>query len=229
MNSNRKKTIIAGILYIIGTIAGLLSVSPAIDASDYLVKASANANQVLLAALFQFIWTLAYLGFAITLYPILKKHMESLATGFLSLRIVAATLNIIGFIVLLLLLSLSQEFVKSGMTNLSYYQTLGDLLRSCRDFVNHIAMILISSIGGLMFYYLLYKTKLIPRWLSLWGLLGTLFAVFASLLIMFDTIDIITSTYFALFLPLVLLEIVLAIWLILKGFNPFALASRSIE
>lgn len=80
MNSNRKKTIIAGALYIIGTIAGILSIVPAIDASDYLLKASANANQVLFGALFQFIMTIAYLGFAITLYPILRKYKESFGT-----------------------------------------------------------------------------------------------------------------------------------------------------
>jgi hypothetical protein len=175
MNSNRKRTTIAGVLYIVGTIAGLLSIAPAIDASDYLLKASANVNQVLIAALFQFIWTIAYAGFAITLYPILRKHMESLATGFLSFRIIAAVLNIIGFIILLLLLSLSREFVKAGTPDSSYYQILGDLLRSGRDFVNHIAMILTSCIGSLMFYFLLYRTKLIPCWLSLWGSSGYFF------------------------------------------------------
>jgi len=219
MNSNRKRTIIAGALYFIGTIAGLLSIAPAIDASDYLLKASANANQVLFGALFQFIMTIAYVGFAITLYPILRKHMESLALGFLSFRIIAAVLNIIGFIILLLLLSLSQEFVKAGTPDSSYFQTLGDLLRSGRDFVNHVAMILATSVGGLMFYFLLYQTKLIPRWLSLWGLISTIFTILASLLIMFHMIDIITSIYLVLNLPLILLEITLAIWFIAKGID----------
>jgi hypothetical protein len=217
MNSNRKRTIIAGALYFIGIIAGLLSIAPAIDASDYLLKASANANQVLFGALFQFIMTIAYVGFAITLYPILRKHMESLALGFLSFRIIAAVLNIIGFIILLLLLSLSQEFVKVGTPDSSYFQTLGDLLRSGRDFVNHVAMILATSVGGLMFYFLLYQTKLIPRWLSLWGLISTFFTILASLLVMFHIIDIITSIYLVLNLPLILLEITLAIWFIAKG------------
>jgi hypothetical protein len=219
MNSNRNKTIIAGILYIVGTVSGVLSIVPAVDAPDYLVNASANANQVLLGALFQFIMTIAYAGFAITLYPILRKHMESLATGFLSFKIIAAVLNIIGFICLLLLLSLSQEFVKAGTPDSSYFQTLGDLLRSGRDFVNHVAMILAASVAGLMFYFLLYQTKLIPLWLALWGLLGTLFTVIASLLIMFDIIDIITTAYISLNLPLILLEMVLAIWFIAKGFD----------
>jgi len=219
MNSYRKRTIIAGSLYFIGTVAGVLSIAPAVDASDYLLKASSNANQVLLAALFQFIMTIAYVGFTITLFPILRKYMESLALGFLSFRIIAAVLNIIGFISLLLLLSLSQQYVKAGTQDLSYFQTLGDLLRTGRDFVNHVAMILSTSIGGLMFYLLLFKTKLIPRWLSLWGFTGTLFTIFASLLIMFHTIDIVTPTYIALNLPLILLEMVLAIWLIAKGFD----------
>jgi hypothetical protein len=218
MNSNRKRTIIAGSLYIVGT--GVLSISTAADAPDYLVKAAANANQVLSSALFQFIMTIAYLGFAITLYPILRKHMESLALGFLSFRIVATVLNIIGFICLLLLLSLSQQYVKAGTQDLSHFQTLGDLLRKGRDFVNHVAMIFATSVGGLMFYLLLFKTKLIPRWLSLWGFTGTLFTIFASILIMFQKIEIITSTYIVLNLPLILLEIVLAIWLIAKGFDP---------
>ena len=89
MNSNRKKTIIAGTLFIIGIVSGLLSIAPAAEAPDYLFQASANANQVLSGALFQFIMTIAYLGFAITLYPLLRKFKESLALGFLSFRIIA--------------------------------------------------------------------------------------------------------------------------------------------
>ena len=68
MNSNRKRTIIAGSLYKVGTVAGVLSILTAVDAPDYLVKASTNVNQVLSSALFQFIMTIAYLGFAIMLW-----------------------------------------------------------------------------------------------------------------------------------------------------------------
>jgi hypothetical protein len=225
MNPNRKKTIIAGVFYIIGTIAGILSIVPAIDAPDYLLRASANANQVLFGALFQFIMTIAYVGFAITLYPILRKYREGLALGFLSFRIIAAVLNIIGFISLLMLLSLSQAFAREGTPDSSYFQTLNDLLRSGRDYVNHIAMILTLSVGSLMFYFLLYQIKLIPRWLSLWGLLGTSLTILASFLIMFQIINIITTIYIVLNLPLILLEMVLAIWFIAKGFDPSIMSS----
>ena len=142
-----------------------------------------------------------------------------MALGFLSFRIIAAVLNIIGFISLLMLLSLSQEFVRERTPDSSYFQTSGDLLRSGRDFVNHIAMILTLSVGSLMFYFSLYQTKLIPRWLSFWGLLSTIFTILASILIMFHIIDIITAIYIGLNFPLILLEMVLAIWFIIKGFD----------
>ena len=182
---------------------------------------------MLYSTLFQFIKSLAFVGFAIILYPILRKSKESLALGFLSFRIMAAVLNTIGFICLLLLLSLSQEYIRGRATDLSYYQILGNLLRSGRDFVNHIAMILTVSVGNLMFYLLLFQTKLIPRWISLCGFIGTIFTITASLLIMFHIIDIITPIYIALNLPLILLEIVLAIWLIAKGLDSNVMDSKT--
>lgn len=227
MGSNRRRTIVAGALYLVGTIAGILSIAPAIDATDYLIRASAHASQVLVGALFQFVMTIAYVGFAIALYPILRRYQESLALGFLGFRIIAAVLNIVGFISLLLLLSLSQEFVKAGMPESSDFPTLGGLLRSGRDLVNHVAMILSSGVGSLMFYISLYLTKLVPRWLSLWGLLGTLLTISASLLIMFRIINIITTVYIAMNLPLILLEVVLAIWFIARGFDSNVLNSMA--
>lgn len=219
MDSNKKRTTIAGSLYIVGTAAGVLSIAPAVDAPDYLFKAYANENQILQAALFQFLMTVAYTGFAITLYPLLRKHMESMALGFLTFRIIAAVLNIIGFIIILMILSLSHAFVIGGSPVSSYYQTIGDLLRSGRDFINHIAMIFAISIGGLLFYTILFQTKLLPRWMSVTGLAATLLTIAASLLVMFHVIEILTTIYLALNLPLIILETVLAIWLIMKGFN----------
>jgi hypothetical protein len=225
LSSNRKTVIIAGAFYFIGIIAGIFSIAPAIDSKDYLVQASENANQVQFNALFQFIMTLANIGFAVILYPILRKFNLTLSLGFLSFKIIAAVLNMIGFISLLMILSLSQEFVRLGTPDLSHYQTLGDLLRSGRDFINHVAMILAMSIAGLMFYSLLYRTKLIPRWLSVWGLTGTVLTIIASLLVMFQKIDIITLSYIVLNLPLILIETVLAIWFIAKGFDPTVMKS----
>ncbi len=229
MKSHRKAATIAGVLFIIGTVAGILSISPVIDGPDYLIKGSVNENQVITGALFQFIMAAAYVGYAIILYPILRKYNEGLAIGFVGFRFIAGVFNIIGVISILLLLTLSHEFVKAGAPDSSHFQALGGLLRSGRDLVNHVAMILAHSLGGLMYYYIFYQTKLIPRWFSGWGLIGTTLTILASLLVMFSLIDIITPFYIVLNLPIALQEMLLAVWLIVKGFNPAVITSDSGE
>lgn len=217
--NTRKNTRLAGILFIAGMIAGVLSVVPAIDASDYLIKAADNANQLIIGAIFHLIMAVAYIGVAITLYPILKKFNKNLALGFLSFRIIATVFIILGVISLLLLLSLSQEYTKASPSDLVVFQTIGELLRSARDFSNHIAMIISLSIGGIMFYALLFQAKLIPAWLSVWGLIGAILAIAASLLVMFSMVEIVTPFYILLNVPMALQELILALWLIFKGFK----------
>lgn len=221
----RKTTLTAGSLFIIGTIAGVLSIAPAIDTSDYLVQASANEYQVIIAAVFQFIMAIAYIGFAVLLYPILKKFNDSLAVGFISFKLIAGVFNLIGVIVILLLLTLSKEYIEAGSPDSSYFQTFGTLLRSTRDLVNHVVMILVHCLGGLMLYYIFYKTRLVPRWLSYWGFVGTIFTIVTTFLVLFSVIEIVTPIYIILSMPMALLELVLAIWLIIKGLNPLIIDS----
>ena len=225
MIADRKATILAGILYFLGIIAGALSVVPVIGTPDYLVQISVKPGQVTSGAFFQFLMTATYVGMAITLYPVLKRYNESLALGYVGFRLVAAAFIVIGIILLVLLLTLSQEFVKAGAPVSSHFQTIGEIMRTGRDLVNHVGMILVLGIGGVMFYFLLYQTELVPRWLSGWGLVGTVVTIVASCLLMFRVVDLMTSVYMAL--PLALQEMVFAIWLITKGFNPFAIASLS--
>lgn len=220
MNSIRKKTIIAGFLFIFGIVAGIMSIDPVIDSPDYLVQASAYANQVIGRALFQFLLALSYAFIPIILYPILRKFNYGLALGFLIFRIIAVVFILIGWTSILMILALSQEFVKAGTPDASYFQTFGELLRMGRDKLNHVAMPLVLSVGNLMFYSLLHQTKLVPRWLSVWGLIATVTGgIVASLLLMFQIIGIITPIYITLALPTAILEIVLAIYLIARGIN----------
>ena len=224
MNSNRKIALGAGILIITGMIAGMLSVVPAVESSNYLTEVSANQNRVLIGAFFQFTLVPIYIGFALLLYSILRKHNESLALGFVSFRIIAGIFQLIGVIILPLFLLLSQEFIKSTTPDLLYFQIIGDVLKLGRDLANHVGMMLATGLGNLILFYIFYKTKLIPRWLSSWGLIGNVLAMLASFLILFRLIDVITPHFIVLTIPLVLQEFVLAIWLIAKGFNSSTIA-----
>jgi len=85
--------------------------------------------------------------------------------------------------------------------------------------VNHIAMIITLSIGGIMLYIILIQSELIPMWLSIWGLAGSALSIIASFFVMFRIVDILTPTYIVLNLPMAIQELTFAIWLIIKGFN----------
>jgi hypothetical protein len=224
MNSNRKTAIIAGILIIVGMVAGTLSVVPSVESADYLTEVFANQNKVLTGAFFQFTLVPIYLGFALLLYPIIRKYNESLAIGFVSFRIIAGIFQLIGVILLPLFLLLSQEFLKSTPPDLLYFQIIGDVLKLGRDLANHVGMMLATGLGNLILFYIFYKMKLVPRWLSSWGIIGNILAILASFLILFRLIDVITPHFIVLTIPLVFQEIVLAIWLIAKGFNSSVIA-----
>lgn len=206
----------AGALLLAGLLAGIFSVAPAVDSTQYLIEAAQNTRQVTLAASFQLILSFAYAGFAFVLYPQVKALGERLAIGFLSLRIMASVLSIVGILLLLSVLSLSQEFLVHPTQEA---QMLGHVLRASRDHANHVFMVTALCMGNGLLYVLLWRSKLIPRWLSAWGIIGAGLSVVASMLVLFQAVHIITPEYLSLNVPTAVQEWVLGIWLMAKGFH----------
>lgn len=220
MNPNRKTAITFGIFLITGIILGILNSVPALEYPDYLIKLSSIKMQVLMAVFFQFAMATIYVCIAVLLFPIIKKYNERLALGYFGFRIIGAAFLFVGIVSLLLLLFISQSFVTAGQPNPSYFQAIGQLLRAGRDWMNHIGMILPWSLGGLILYYSFFRMKLIPEWLSVWGIIGSTLTLIATFLFMFELIEIVTPIYFIMNTPTALFELVLAVFLIVKGFNP---------
>ncbi|MGZ5491845.1 MAG: DUF4386 domain-containing protein [Nitrososphaeraceae archaeon] len=222
MNSNRKTAIVAGILFIFATVVNLLSnvafLKPILDAPDYLSRIFASENQILIGSLLHIIASFACAGIAIALYPVLRKYNEGLALGSVGFRIAEGMLYVFGSIGVLMLLPLSQEFIKAGMPGASYFQTLANSLLSMRDWTGILVVITFGA-GALMYYAIFYKSKLIPRWLSGWGFIAAALCLISGILVMFNIIEFFTPVQIAINIPIALQEIVLAIWLIVKGFN----------
>lgn len=219
METNKHTTSVAGILIIAGMIAGGFSVVPAVEQSDYLILASTQENQVFIGAFFQFLMIPAYIGFALYLYPALKLENEALGMGFVGFRLIAGMFHFIGVVLLPLFIILSHAFVTAGTPDASYFQVLGELLRMGRDLVNHVALILAMSIADLLMFFILYQSRYIPRWLSLWGGFGIGLTILASFMVLFRLVAVVTPFYLLMNVPLALNSIVFAIWLIAKGFD----------
>ena len=227
MDSNRKTAIIVGVLFITSLVSSMLSgvFSGSINDPDYLNAVSANENQVLIGVLFQLILTASVVAIPIMMFPIFRKYNERLALGYVVARIFEGFFDIVIAMSMLLLLTLSREFVAAGAPLAPYFQTSGALLHGVYDW-SSIVENFPYCLGALIFYYLLYQSKLIPRWLSGWGLLGAaLFLATAP----FRMFDLLPPSTVALAVPLILNELVLAIWLIVKGFNTSAIISEPIK
>jgi hypothetical protein len=225
MNTNKRTAVIVGILYIIGTVAGILSViftEPIRSAQDPLLSVSANEAPIMVGALFVLTMGLALAMVPVVAFPILRKHNEALAVGYVVFRGGLETFASMATVVSWLLLLPLSRIYQAGTPDASHFRALGSLLLEAAQFswVGTIVFIL----GALMFYYVLYRSSLVPRWLSGWGLIAAVPYLATGLLGMFGLVSSTSTIYSLMVLPLAVQEMVLAVWLIVKGFNPSAMA-----
>jgi hypothetical protein len=225
MNSNRKTARIVGVLFITATVASSLSFAifdPILNAPDILVNVSANITQVIIGVLLLLIDCAAVVAIPVMLVPIFKKHNEALALGYVGARIIESVILIVGTIILLSLLTLSQEYVQAAAPDASYFQTLGTLLLAVYEWALLVGIMIVFSLTALILNYLLYQSELIPRFISVWGLIGATLLLAVGLLEIFGF-----NLTEILSIPIALQEMVFAVWLIVKGFNSSAIASES--
>jgi hypothetical protein len=227
MNTDRKKAISAGVLFIIADLVGFMSfpfMAP-VNAANYLVSISTSGGLVATAAVLLFIGGVAAIGIAISLYPVLRKYNEGLALGSVGFRTVEGVFDFISVLGLLILITLSQQFVGAGAPDSSYFQTLGVLTVSGFHWAVNVVKLMVFSIGCLLYYIIFYRTKLIPRWLSGWGIAAAIMTMLSALLVMYGLIAPFSTAQVILNLPILPQELVLAVWLIVKGFNSSAIAA----
>jgi hypothetical protein len=218
--SDRKVAIIVGVLFIVATVANLVSTSltrSLVNAPDYLRSLSASGDQVLVGALLALIAALASASIAIALYIVLHRYNAGLALGSVGFRLIESVFYVVDTLGLLLLLALSQAFVQAGTPGDSYFQTIGVLIQAGREWANFVFGVSAFSLGALMYYAALYQSKLIPRWLAGWGFLGAACSLGAAISILFGLTPY-SLPMIVLILPIAIQEMALAIWLIVKGF-----------
>ena len=231
MNPSRKTAIIVGVLFIIATLflfVGEAIYGPVLLSPDYLENAYPNRTIAILGILLEFACVLAIPLIPVFLFPILRKHNEALALGYFGFRFLEAGLFFLILINKLSLTSVSQGYLIDGGTNASHFQNAGSTIMSWNIW-SFSFYILFFTVGALMLYSALYQSKLVPRWISAWGLIAAvllLAGTVAEMLEMFGGFPAgVKELIYAA--PIAVNEMVLAVWLIVKGFNPAALEPDS--
>ncbi len=223
VNTNRRSARIVGALFIAATAVTLLGdilMGSAVGAPDYLVQIAAHKNPIVLGALLKIVAAAASSGIAIALYPVLRKHNEGLALGSVGFRLVEGVFYLVSALGLFSLLALGQEYAGAGPQAAPALQTLGTLIVTLRVWAGFVVGVIAFCLGAAMYYYVLYRARLIPRWLSAWGLAALALLFSMVLLVAFSEGPSAPSGMLLLLaIPIAVQEMVLAVWLIIKGFS----------
>lgn len=226
--ANKTSARIVGALIIIGYLTyGIpqgTHIQPLLNTADPLASIAANPMQLTIGALIMAINAAAVVGISLFLYPVLKQHNETIALGYIGTRLFECVALIGGIIALLLLVPLSQEYVQASAADTASFEALATLAVEGNFFAYNIAMIGLA-IGSIPFCYVLYQTKLVPRVITVLGLIG-----YPALLILM-LVEIFGfgagPSIYLLYIPGGMFELGLALWFIVKGFNSPAIASNT--
>ncbi len=224
--SFRKIAVITGVIFIIATLMAILATPllPVLTGTDYLAQVSSHPNQAAAGVLLLIIGYLACAGTAVVMYPVLKKWNAGLAIGSVVFRTIETAFYMVGLVSLMSLLTLGQQFTTAAAADRTSLQAIGNLLVSVRDNAGLLA-VFSFCLGAFMYYYLFFQSRLIPRWLSGFGIVAIILMLAACVLALFSGNRI--TSYIPLAAPIAVQEMVLAVWLIVKGFNPSTIASLS--
>ena len=218
-HSNRQAALSAGVLFITATVANVIGTGLSrslLDDPDYLTAVSSNANRVAAGALLELVAAGASVGIAISLYPVLKKWGASLALGSVVFRTAEAVMYMIAW----------RACCRCWHSASGSPQRWLSIRRRSEPSAMHCSMCASRSRSSgcspsawvsLLYYYLFYRSRLVPRWLSGWGIGAIILMFLACLLALFRQNEL--TTYTILALPLGVQEMVLAVWLIAKGFS----------
>lgn len=234
MNSSQKTARMIGILYLTVMITftiGMALISTLVNSQDVLSSTYPNRIRIIIGVIFELIEIAAVIGIVVLMVPILKKQNESLALGYAFFRILECVMLVVGAISAFLMVTLSQAYLKTAAQDASYFQILSSLLMSMREGMGMTILSVFYSFGAFIFYGFLYQSRLIPRFISIWGFVAAVLVFAGAPVEAFgpekgSMISILVSIPG---IAMGLNEIFLGGWLIVKGFNPSTIDSGFVK
>jgi Domain of unknown function (DUF4386) len=221
MESDRRTGIVVGALFIVATAASILgsvALGSVLEGPEYLTDVAVGESQVILAVLLFLIAASSAFATAFLLFPILRRHSEGLAAGYVGVRGFENVFYVAGVVGLLIMVTVSQTDAL-GTAGASDLPLLGAALLALHDWSVLIGTLIFFGLGALTLNYVLYQASLVPRWMSLWGIVGAVLVFSYGLLGVFGVDTGLGSPFMVLAMPIALQEMVFAVWLMVKGFN----------
>ena len=223
----RAHAIAAGILFIIATaflFVGEALYKPGLSPPNILQKAANARSQISAGILIEFLCVLAIPLIPVVLYPILRLVSPVLAIGYVAFRLFEAALFAGMEITKILVLALSKQVLANPSTPSDGLELLATALVGGDAWSGTSGPIynLVFVSGMLMLNWMLWKSRLVPRWIAIWGMISALALGGIAVAVFFTTVS--ETIAIPLIAPLAIQEMVLALWFIFKGFDGEALA-----
>jgi uncharacterized membrane protein len=222
MGADKRTAKIVGSLLIVATVASILgsaALGSVLDGRTYLTTIGAHDDGVRVSALLFLVAAVSAFATAFLLFPILKRHAEGWAAGYVGLRAFENVLYVVSVVALLVMLTVSKSH-EAGTVRASDLSLLGRALLAVHDWSSLLGTLFFAGLGATILNYVLYRSRIVPRWLSVWGLIGGALLVLYGLLGVFGLDVGLTSPSTLLAMPLAVEEMVFAGWLLAKGFEP---------
>lgn len=190
----------------------LTSVVGSGSTSDILVNISDNLTLVRISTLVELVTSLGIVVLAVLLYVVLYKQNKIIALVALGWWLAEAITLAVSKIGAFALIPLSLEFVEAGAPEPSYYQTLGDFFYYGFDRLGNDIHMVFYCMGGILWFYLFYRSRYIPRVLSVWALAGVSLGLIGIVLSLFGV-----RVNYLIFAQIAVYELIIGLWLVIKG------------
>lgn len=225
----RMSAIASGVLFLITHVTAIGAVflyDPVLNNPHYMIEIHSDA-QVILGALFDVILALAVIGTSVALFPIVKHWNEGIALGYVGLRTLEAAIIAVGVLPLLAIVTLHQhQLLNDGMDKLALIK-LGEALLSFHNWTFILGPGLVCGTNTVLMAYLMYTSRLVPRFIPVLGLVGGP-VIFAYSTIKMFNFQMPLWTEIVV-IPIFAWELSLAIYLITRGFKRSTIDSQFVQ
>jgi hypothetical protein len=227
---HRRTARIAGVWFVItfvASIPALILYDPVLNDTGYILGAGAD-TRVQLGAFLEVITAIANIATAVVLFPILKRQSESIALGYVALRVLESTVIVVGLISVLAVVTLRQDLAGAAGSDAAVLETVGRSLVAVKDGTFLLGPAFCAGFGnGLLLGYLMYRSGLVPRRMAMLGLIGGPLAFATATAVLFGAYEQTSATNFIFTIPEIAWEASLAVYLVVKGFRPSPILSQA--
>jgi hypothetical protein len=220
--ANQKDAVIAGIFFIVATVSAIIGLKlydPILNNPEFLTSGIVNSDKIVWGAIFECILAFTALGTAIIMFPYLRKHNESWGLGYVCFRLLEVVFILAGIVCMLSIVVLNNEYMHSTNAAVQSFQASARILKTIKDWTFVFGPHFMLGINTFIYSLIFFQTKLVPRKLSVLGMAGAILIFSAAILEMFGIISQYSGEIIIMALPIAVYEMILAVWLIVKGFN----------